>query len=587
LDARTGRSRVLIKDVRAGDFAFNRTDKSLWGVRHFNGISTIVRIPYPYDDWNQIYSFDYGKDIFDIDISPDGTRLTGALAEVSGRQTLITMTIDSLLKGNHLFDILYDFENSTPAGFVFSRNGRFLFGSSYYSGVSNIVRYDFRMKKMEWVTNCESGLFRPLPISDDSLIAFLYTGRGFVPVMIANQTVEDVSAIKYLGQEVVETHPIVKTWVLSPPSLSLIDNDSTTSRSGEYSPMRNIKLASVYPMVEGYKKFPAYGVRMNFSDPTQLHSMNLTASYTPNQILPPKERLHFDFNYAFWQWKISGTYNGGDFYDLFGPTRTSRKGYSARLQYREYLLFEEPESMDYRLTLATYGDLERLPDYQNIAASFDRFTSFDARLSYSLLTRSLGAVEEEEGVQWELASHNNFANDKLYPLVFNNFDYGVLLPINHSSLWLRSSLGYSFGDRAEPFANFFFGGFGNNWVDHREVWRYREDYSFPGVELNSIGGKTYGKAMVEWTLPPIRFRRFGVPALYCNWTRIALFSTAIVTNFDSKADRRSLLNVGGQIDFRLVIFSALESTFSLGYAGAIERDQRLDKEFMISLKVLK
>jgi hypothetical protein len=78
-----------------------------------------------------------------------------------------------------------------------------------------------------------------------------------------------------------------------------------------------------------------------------------------------------------------------------------------------------------------------------------------------------------------------------------------------------------------------------------------------------------------------------VPALYCNWTRIALFSTAIVTNFDSKADRRSLLNVGGQIDFRLVIFSALESTFSLGYAGAIERDQRLDKEFMISLKVLK
>jgi hypothetical protein len=482
--------------------------------------------------------------------------------------------------------MLYDFENSTPAGFVFSRDGRYLFGSSYYSGVSNIVRYDFGTKKMEWVTNCESGLFRPLPISSDSLIAFHYTGKGFVPVILANRTVEDVSAIKYLGQEVVETYPVVKSWALPSPSLTLVD--SSTSKSEEYSPMRNIGLASAYPMAEGYKRFPAYGMRFNFSDPTQLHAMDLTASYTPNNILPKKERLHLDFNYTFWQWKISGTYNGGDFYDLFGPTRTSRKGYSARLQYRDFLLFEDPESMDYRLTLAGYGDLERLPDYQNVTASFDKFYFFDARLNYSLLMKSLGAVEDEEGIQWSLVSHNNYVNGKLFPLLNGNLNYGVLLPINHSSLWMRLSSGFSpGGKRTEPFANFFFGGFGNNRVDHREIWRYREDYSFPGAELNSIGGTTYGKAMLEWTLPPIRFRRFGIPALYCNWTRIALFTSGIVTNFDSTPDRRSLLNLGAQMDFRLVIFSALESTFSLGYAGAIEKDQRLDKEFMISLKVLK
>ncbi len=39
-DPTTGRARSLIKDARIGDLAFNRADRSLWGVRHFNGYST-------------------------------------------------------------------------------------------------------------------------------------------------------------------------------------------------------------------------------------------------------------------------------------------------------------------------------------------------------------------------------------------------------------------------------------------------------------------------------------------------------------------------------------------------------------------
>ena len=92
--------------------------------------------------------------------------------------------------------------------------------------------------------------------------------------------------------------------------------------------------------------------------------------------------------------------------------------------------------------------------------------------------------------------------------------------------------------------------------------------------------------MVEWNLPPIRFRRFGFTSFYINWSRIALFSTGIVTNFDSNANQRKLLNFGSQIDFRIVMFSLLESTFSIGYAAAIEKDQKMVDEFMISLKIL-
>lgn len=584
LNLKTGESRLLMKDARTGDFSFSASDSSLWGVRHFNGISTIVRIPFPYEEWNQVYSFDYGKDVFDIDISPDGKSLIGAVAEVTGRQSLVRWNVEKLRGGDTSYEVVYDFGNSTPANFVFSPDGRFLFGSSYYSGVSNIVRYDMNRKKMEWISNAESGFFGPVSISNDSVIAFHYTAKGFVPVMIPNRSVEDISAIKYLGQEVVEKYPALESWALKPPSPELVQLDSTET-TGEYRPMGNIQLASAYPIVEGFKKFPAYGMRLNLSDPTLIHSMDITLSYSPNRLLQRVERFHANLNYSFWEWKVSGSYNGGDFYDLFGPTRSSRKGYFARVQYKNYLINDEPEVLSYALSLATYGDLERLPDFQNVATSFDRFDVFNIGLSYADLNRSLGAVDNEEGFQWQVGSYTTHVNKKLFPRFNANLAYGFLLPLDHSSIWLRVSSGYSPGDRGEPFANFFFGGFGNNWIDHQDIRRYREYYSFPGVELNSIGGTTYGKGMVEWTLPPLRFRRLGFTQLYCNWARLALFSTGIVVNPDSKPDRRTLLNAGGQLDFRLVIISSLEATLSLGYAGAFERGQRTDTEFMVSLRI--
>ena len=157
---------------------------------------------------------------------------------------------------------------------------------------------------------------------------------------------------------------------------------------------------------------------------------------------------------------------------------------------------------------------------------------------------------------------------------------------DHSSIWLRNGVGYSFGDRDDSFANFYFGGFGNNWVDHRGVKRYRGHGSFPGTELNAVGGTNFGRSMVEWTLPPVRFRRVGFPAMYCTWARPALFTSGVVTNYTSDNFQRELVNVGAQIDFRMVIFSGLPSMFSIGYAAAMEDGRKPETEFMISLKIL-
>ncbi len=143
----------------------------------------------------------------------------------------------------------------------------------------------------------------------------------------------------------------------------------------------------------------------------------------------------------------------------------------------------------------------------------------------------------------------------------------------------------SFGDRTDPFANFYFGGFGNNWVDKKDAQRFREETSFPGVPLNNIGGSNYGKLLVEWMPPPIRFRRFGFSLLYCSFLQFSFFSAGILTNVDNKALQRSPIDAGVQADFRLVLLNTLDATLSFGYAKSHEFSSWNSDEFMVSLKI--
>jgi hypothetical protein len=583
VDLETGKSRRLMKDLRTGDLAFNPADRSLWGVRHVHGISTLVRIPHPYEEWDQIYSWPYGQDLYDIDISPDGQLLAGALAEVSGRQRLIKIPIPSLLAGDPDIETLFDFENSSPANFAFSPDGRHLYGTSYYSGVSNVYRYDLEEEDIFILTNAETGFFRPVPFSEDSLIVFRYSGEGLVPGVIPNEVRDKVGAIRFLGNAIVEEHPVVKEWHAGSPAS--IDPRETAEERPGYSSLGNVRLQSFYPIVEGYKDSGAAGIRFNFADGLNLSGLDLTLSYSPDDDLASSERLHAALNFHHWNWEVSARYNGGDFYDLFGPTKRSREGYSLGLTYNKTLVYDEPRAWRLKPAISFHGDLETLPYYQNILATADKLLSGSVLLEYEYLRHSLGAVGEEAGIQWQLVASGNYADSELQPLLFSNLDYGWLLPLDHSSIWLRSSVGHSFGDEDNPFGQFFFGGFGNNYVDHLEIKRYREFYSFPGIELNEVGGRNYAKLMVEWTLPPVRFRRVGVPSLYLNWARFALFATGLKTDLDDSALSRELTNLGLQVDFRVVMFSNLSTTLSLGYAVAREDGDTSD-EVMVSLKIL-
>jgi hypothetical protein len=174
-----------------------------------------------------------------------------------------------------------------------------------------------------------------------------------------------------------------------------------------------------------------------------------------------------------------------------------------------------------------------------------------------------------------------------FPFALATLDFGSPILIRNASLWIRSAAGVSPGDRDQPYSNFFFGGFGNNYVDHQEPKRYRDWDRFPGAGIDEISGRNFARVMVDWNLPGLRFRRAGVLAFYATWARVSFFSSALATNLDvSGKERRLVYNAGGQADIRFQLLTQQPLTLSFGFARAFEEGHRLGDEAMVSLKVL-
>jgi hypothetical protein len=589
LDTGTGRARLLQKDLRVGDLAFNRADQSLWGVRALNGLHTLVRIEPPYTEWTQIITFPYGTILYDLDVSPDGSRLSASFGDINGKQNVRVLAMDRLRAGDATPVSLFDFGGGVPNNFVFSPDGRFLYGSSYFTGVSNIFRYELATGKLDAVTNTDTGFFRPVPLGGDELIVFRYTGLGFVPARITAHPVEDVAPITFLGERTIATHPVLKTWLVgaATTTASTASTAPAAGSPGTYRLGGGLGRESVYPILQGYKQSQAIGWRVNFSDPLQLNRASASISVSPWTDLPGRERVHLRADYERYDWTAHAAWNDADFYDLFGPTKVSRKGYNVTVAHANTLLFDQPKRLTLTLSGVVAGNLDQLPQYQNVAVKVDRLYSGEADLSYTDVRSSLGHVDDEKGQVWSAVFQADYVNATAFTRLFGHYDAGVALPYGHSSVWLRTAAGFSPQDAAEPFANFFFGGFGNNRVDHGEITRYREYYAFPGARLNEIGGRNFVRSLLEWELPPVRFSRAGTPGFYLSFIRPALFAGGLFTNLDQPAIRRTATTAGGQVDLRLTMLSALDLTLSMGAGVRLQHGVPPRREVMVSLALLK
>jgi hypothetical protein len=545
---------------------------------------------YPYTEWKAVHVYPFGEVPFDLDISPDGKLVSLSLAgpdgDRSGMQVmqLRVMSTERMLQDDATPLHKFELGSALPEGFSFSPDGRYLYGSSYYTGVSNIYRYDLETSKLDAMTNAEVGYFRPVSLEGSRLLIFQYAAEGFVPAIIDARPTEDLSAIRFLGEQIATDHPVVQTWGAGPPSQ--VDYAAHVRDERAYKSAREMSLESAYPVIEGYKDAVAFGAHARFSDPIGFDGLTLTLTYSPDSELASKERLHASLDFRHFDWAAGLKWNAGDFYDLFGPTKRSREGYSGYVRYDHPLIFDPPETLNVVAKLAYFGDLDTLPGFQSVPSPTDKLGEAELGLVYKYPRGSVGSVDDETGHTWSLLAHAYEAEGHITPALFGKFDIGFPLQLRHSSVWLRTAAGVASGDRDDPLANAYFGGFRNNYVDSGEAKRYRDVLSMPGFEIDALNGRSFAKGMLEWNLPPLRFEHLGSPGFYGSWIRPAFFTSALVTNPDSGSDRIEAYNAGLQLDLQLHVLNRLPMMLSFGYARGIEGNGKGEDEFMLSLKVL-
>jgi hypothetical protein len=579
----TGRKRMLLHDARIGDFVINPVDKSLWGIRHENGLATIVRIPAPYAGFNQIHTFKYGQIPFDLDISRDGKMLSASFGEINGTQSVRVWDVDRFSPDSDPVEIArLDMPPATPEGFTFAPDGKSLYGTSYYTGVSNVFRFDLGTQKFEALSNASTGFFRPMIQPDGSIIAYEYAGQGLQPVRFTPQVQNDLGTVEFLGTRVVNERPELKQWGVGSPAK--IDLDSMITARSKYNSSRRLKLAGMYPIVEGYKKQVSPGYYFHFEDPLQFRQINASISVSPFGQLRTRDRLHAKVQYKTLNWDLRYLHNGADFYDLFGPVERSRRGDAVIAQYDKTTIYDPPRQLDVFGTAAAYFGLERLPSAQNVPSP-RRIFSIEGGLKYTNTRRALGGVDHEKGIAWRALGGVDYAQSHAFPKLHGGIDYGVPLPLPNSSAWLYATAGSAWGQRNHPLAAFYFGSFRNNYVDDRPEKRYREEESFPGFEIDEIAARRFGRVTGEVNLPPVRFAEVGTPLFYLSYVRPAAFAGFMASQSPDR-DNHRYVDVGAQLDLNFTVALRRPMVLSVGAAKGWADGNSRKTEWLASLKIM-
>ena len=250
-------------------------------------------------------------------------------------------------------------------------------------------------------------------------------------------------------------------------------------------------------------------MRVNLSDRDAAESRQRRGSFSPVTDLPASERLHLEGRVRTLRLAGHASFNKADFYDLFGPTKTGRKGYvRGRRPHRRTLIYDEPRRLTLEVDGSLSGNLDRLPDFQNIPVDVDRLD--DARRRAQIQRHPQIARRRRRRVRHVVDGGGAGHRSSTATFVPRSRQLRSRIRAagrSHRRSGFARRPGFSPNDRAQPFANFFFGGFGNNYVDRGNEKRYRETYSMPGAELNEIGGRNFVKSTIELNLPPLRFER--------------------------------------------------------------------------------
>ena len=585
---------------RIGSIVYDNTHDCLYGLFSNGGTQSIVRLDRDLENPEVIYAFPFGVSVFDADISHDGKWLSLTSQGDNGEHTLLLFNTEELAKAIFKPVKLITWKDSNLGQFRFSLDDKYLIGSSYYTGVSNLWQINIETRQMEMLTNTDIGLFAPLEITPGQLLALEFKRDGLQPVLLSREVVKDANAVRLYGQLAYENNREAMEQVgLLRDSLPRKNFGDVYNNITSYNVLKEMRFAGAYPIISGFTDSkawnhmtPVLGYRFNVNDPVGLSSMKLSVGLSPWSNNDWKNKFHVDFDWKYYFWNLKAAWNHTDFYDLFGPMRKSRKGYVVQLAYDYTHTLISPYNRSWGFSVAAYGDMDALPLYQEIEVQDVRsMQTASVYGKWSKTRTSLGGVMKEQGYELGIEGYGYLAGGRVYPSVEATGNFGTLVPFDrNTSFWLRTAAGHNFGDEESVFGNTYFGGFRNNYVDHRNAFQYRTTLAMPGAAIDAIPAHSFAKATAELNLRPLRLNNFGALFCYPTWIQCSLFGTGLST-WNPNTSHKMYYSTGIQVTTELVFLNYLKTTLSIGYGhlfapAGFDGGRRGNNEFMISLKLL-
>ena len=293
------------KFQRINNIVYDNTHDCLYGLFSNGGTQSIVRLDSNLENPEVIYAFPFGMSVFDTDISHDGKWLSFTSQGDNGEHTLLLFNTQELAKAIFKPVKLVTWKDTNLGQFRFSLDDRYLIGSSYYTGVSNLWQVNIETREMEMLTNTDIGIFAPLEIAPGQLLALAFERDGLRPVTLKREVVKDANAVKLYGQLAYENNrKAMESVGLLRDSLPKINFGDVYNNITPYNVFKEMRFSGAYPIVTGFTDTeawnhvtPVLGYRFSANDPVGLNSMKLTLGVSPWSHHEWKNKVHADLEW--------------------------------------------------------------------------------------------------------------------------------------------------------------------------------------------------------------------------------------------------------------------------------------------------
>ena len=566
LETATGKTKILFKNCRVGDLSISPLSHDLWGVLHSNAEVSLTISPYPYRTLIPLIKFNADDEVLNLSVNPTGKTLAAVLHRSNGEQSIILVNTDSLKTGGAFkFETITD--KGSPENPSWSPDGKYLYWNAYTNGVSNIYRMEIGSKDIEPISNTLRGLFMPVYLDKDSLFVFEFTTDGFIPEIIPGSPAKHLSAINYLGEEIVEKNPEVTKLALKQDENPITDSTSVEDEQ-EYNSLDNLKVLTFIPVISGFQNDAVLGIFTHISDALIIHDLTMEFGVSPFKSLADLPKFHLKVKYEYRKRVTVGiNYNATDFYDLFNTRKRGMIGTKLTLGYTQYWVFDNPLKVMQTFSIDYYTKVKYIND-NIVKVSQPDFAVFQTNINAKDLRRSIGSIDFEDGNELNLTVIAFGVKEPAWLVaeeLWGEWDNYSTWLIPHNIFHFKIASGLTEGTDNVVQAKYYFGGFGNRQLEDTDVMQFRKVFRFPGISIYSLDADRFFKVTLENELPPLRFSNAAIGQHYLSHISMSFFTQALALKTDQQPN---LVDIGSQINFVMRHWFNLESTLSGGIAKA-------------------